>query len=389
MTEGFVYLDNASTTACDPRVVEVILPYLSAYYGNPSSTEHRAGEQAERAVKTARQQVAAALGCSAREVVFTSGATESNNIAILGAVRALKGGRRKIITFSAEHRSVLRPVAELAGQGFESVVLPVDEAGRAILEAAEEEIDQDTLLVSLQLANNEVGTIQPVREIAELAHRVGALVHTDAAQALGKIPFSVDELGVDLLSASAHKLYAPKGVGVLYVRRSPGTSAPRPIMFGGGQEQGLRPGTLNVPAIVGFGAACEIALAEMECESRRLSALRDQWEKLIRTAIPSVRINGSLSSRLPGASSLTFPGVDAQSLIANCPGVALSTGSACTSGALEPSHVLLAMGLSRDDARSTLRAFIGRFTTEEEIRRAAGELVAAWTRVSALEAKAS
>lgn len=377
-----IYVDNHSTTPCDPGVVEAMLPFLRGSFGNPSSAEHILGEAAERAVETARAQVANLLDCLPIEVIFTSGATESNNIAILGAAAASHSERRRIVTASIEHKSVLGPVRELGRSGWNCVELPVDRDGRVCLEAAREAIDQQTLLVSVQMANNEVGTVQSVREIAEMAHAVGALAHTDAAQALGKIPLNVEDLGVDLLSASSHKLYGPKGAGVLYVRGGRRRTHLRPVFLGGSQEHGLRPGTHNVPALVGFGEACRLAAGAMPGESVRLSSMRDRLESFLLESVVGIRVNGTNAARLPGSSSLTFPRVDAQTLIANCRQIALSTGSACSSGAMEPSHVLLAMGLSREEAYRTIRIGIGRFNTEDETRTAAAAIADAYTRLA-------
>ncbi len=379
--KGTVYLDNHATTPCDPAAVRAMLPYFGEVYGNPSSALHALGNAAAEAVEEARQQVAALIGAVRGEVLFTAGATESNNLALFGLARGAGKGRR-IVTTAVEHKAVLAPCQELGKQGFDVVVLPVDEDGAVDLAAAEEAITEDTLLVSVQAANNEIGTIQPVTQVGRLAHDEGALVHCDAAQAVGRIPVDVDDWDVDLLSISAHKLYGPKGVGALYVRGGPYALPISPLLVGGGQEKGLRAGTLNVPAIVGLGEAGRLCEQRLPEESVRIGALRDRLEEAVLDAIPDVRRNGALENRLQGNSSLTFPGVDAEALVVNASELAISTGSACTSGAPEPSHVLLATGLSRDEAHSTIRIGVGRFNTEEEMDRAAESIAGAFERLA-------
>ena len=376
-----IYLDYHATTPCDPRVVEVMLPYLTSDFGNPASGFHVYGRRAARAVEMAREQVAALIGAQASEIVFTSGATESNNLVLLGLTSSDQS-RRRIVTTAVEHKSVLEPCRILHERGFEVVVLPVLPDGTVDLAAAEAAINEETLLVSVQTANNEIGTIQPIAVLAELAHRRGALLHTDAAQAVGKIPFDVEELGIDFASVSAHKLYGPKGIGALYVRSGLRRRL-TPLLLGGGQEFNLRPGTLNVPAIVGFGEACRLAREEMPEEARRVAALRDLLESQLANRIPGLRFNGHRTRRLPGNSSITFPKIEADVLIANVPEVALSTGSACSSGTIEPSHVLTAIGLDWEEAQATIRIGIGRFTTREEIERAAHLIALAWERLVA------
>lgn len=372
-----IYLDYHATTPLDPRVLEAMRPYLEAEFGNPSSALHLLGRRAAAAVEEAREQVAALIGARAHEVVFTSGATESNNLAILGVARA-STERRKLVSTPIEHKSVLEPLRYLASQGFDVVYLPVDLHGRVDLEAAERLIDEETLLVSVQTANNEIGTLQEIAQIVAIAKVHGALVHTDAAQAVGKIPIDVEVWGVDLLSISAHKLYGPKGVGALYVRGGPRKGPLMPLAFGGGQEGGLRPGTLNVPGIVGLGEACALAYEEMAQEAERVRKLRDRLEEGLKERIPGLKVNGDLKNRLPGNSSLTFPGVEAEALILNLPELALSMGSACNSGALEPSYVLTAIGLSREDASSTVRIGLGRFTREDDVEIAVEKITEAY-----------
>lgn len=377
-----IYLDNHATTPCDPRVVQVMLPYFTEFFGNPSSSLHQLGRKAADAVELARGQVAELIGAKPGEIVFTSGASESNNLAIFGVTEAYKGKRKRIITTPIEHKAVLEPFRQLARRGFEPVFLPVDSKGRVDLEAAEMIIDDRTLLVSVQAANNEIGTIQPIPEIVALAHQCGALVHCDAAQAVGKVPLDVGSWGVDLLSISAHKLYGPKGIGALYVTQRVRKAAIHPQIFGGGQESGLRSGTQNVPGIVGLGEACEIARVSMAEESWRISQLRDAFESGLRAVIPGIHVNGDLENRLPGNSSITFPEIEADALILNMPDVALSVGSACHSGAIEPSHVLTAIGLSRDLAHSTVRVGWGRFNVEDDVAAAVARVSEAYFRLA-------
>ncbi len=345
---------------------------------------HLQGRRAARAVDEAREQVAALIGCRPGEIIFTSGATESNNLAILGIGRAnLNSGRTRIVTSAVEHKAALLPCRQLQEEGYELIVLPVDRQGRVSIEAAEAAINDRTLLVSVQAANNEVGTIQPIAEIAEIAHQHGAIVHCDAAQAVGKIPVDLtsEAWQVDLLSISAHKLYGPKGVGVLYVRGGHHAHPLLPLMWGGGQEHGLRSGTTNVPGIVGFGEACRICIAELDQERVRIASLRDQFEQFLLAHIPDLSINGFNAPRLPNTSSLTFPGIEADVLLFNLPTVMMGTGSACSSGALEPSHVLVAMGLSRTEAGATVRASLGRPTTQDQIEHASSLIVSAVNRI--------
>jgi cysteine desulfurase len=358
-----------------------MLPYFGERFGNASSTIHKPGRDAADAVDEARAKVAALIGGHKGELVFTSGATESNNLAILGLSRGYQGRRRRIVTSAVEHKAVLGPCHELEKRGFDIVVLPVDGAGKIRLELAERAINEGTLLVSVQAANNEVGTIQPISQLSRLAHQLGALIHCDAAQAVGRIPVSVDDWDIDLMSVSSHKLYGPKGAGALYVRGGPRALRIEPLFFGGGQEQELRPGTVNVPAIVGFGAACQLCQQSLLAEMVRIGSLRDQFESALMSSVQGLRRNGALDARLPGNSSLTFPNVDAEALIANTPTVILSTGSACTTGALEPSHVLLAIGLSRQEAYSTVRVGLGRFSTEAELHYACEVITDACKRI--------
>lgn len=375
--ENAIYLDYNATTPCDPRVVEKMLPFFSEWYGNPATGLHLQGRRASRAVDEARDQVSALVGSQPGEIIFTSGATESNNLALLGLGRANRhGGRTRIVTSAIEHKAVLLTCQRLQEEGYELIMLAVDGQGRVSIEEAEAAINDQTLLVSVQAANNEVGTLQPIARVAEIAHRYGVIIHCDAAQAVGKIPVDLTDEAwqVDLLSISAHKLYGPKGVGALYIRNGPYAHPMTPLQYGGGQENGLRSGTTNVPGIVGLGEACRICTAELEQERVRIASLRDQFEKALLANIPSLKINGRETPRLPNTSSLTFPGIDADALLLNLPGVMMGTGSACSSGALEPSHVLIAMGLSRAEASSTVRASLGRYTTLTQLERG-GQLI--------------
>ncbi len=373
-----IYLDYNATTPCDPRVVEKMLPYFSAIYGNPANGLHRQGRLAARAVDEAREKVALLIGAREKEIVFTSGATESDNLAILGIARMNRNGKRKrIITSAIEHKAVLLACKKLQEEGFDVVFLPVDLEGRVLIDAAREVIDENTLLVSIHGANNEIGTIQPIAQLAELAHQMGAFFHCDAAQAVGKIPVNVDEWDVDLLSMSAHKLYGPKGIGALFVRGGSNAIPMEPIWYGGGQENGLRSGTSNVPGIVGFGEACDICKNEVREELPRLQNLRNTLERELKSSFPALIINGEEAVRIPNTSSLTFPDIDADALILNAPGIMIGTGSACTSGAVEPSHVLTAIGLSRNYASATIRISLGRYTSSENAMEAVAKLIIA------------
>jgi cysteine desulfurase len=371
-----IYLDCHATTPCDPQVINAMLPYFGELFGNPSSTVHEAGRKADNAIKQARRQVANLIGSMPKEIVFTSGATESNNIAIQGLVRGSNGSRKRIVTTHIEHKSIINQCNVLKENGYEIIYLPVNQTGIVNVNDAEKMINEDTLVVSIQTANNEIGTIQPITDLVEIAHRHGAYFHTDAAQAVGKIPMDVETYGVDLLSISAHKMYGPKGVGALYVWGGAYALPIKPLVQGGGQEYNLRSGTLNVPGIIGLGKASELSLENLEGEMVRIASLRDMLEEELMTKV-EVKRNGAIDNRLPGNSNLTFPGIDAEALLINTPDLAISTGSACTSGAPEPSYVLEAVGLSREDAYSSIRIGLGRFTTENEINKTVGIIVGA------------
>jgi cysteine desulfurase len=361
-----IYLDYHATTPVDPSVLKAMLPYFCDRFGNAASRSHRFGWDADAAVERAREQAASLVGASGNEIIFTSGATESNNLAIKGVLHAHADRPRHVITTAIEHKSVLDTCRSLAAAGCRVTCLPVDTAGRVDPDDVRRAIAADTVLVSIMAANNEVGAIQPIAEIGAITRERGVLLHSDAAQAAGKIPLDVKTLGVDLLSFTAHKMYGPKGVGALYIRRR-ARVALAPILEGGGQERGLRSGTLNVPGIVGLGRAAEINAAELPAESVRLGALRDRLYEALRTKVSGVGLNGSLERRLPHNLSVHFTGVAGESILLAVDDIALSSGSACSSGTVEPSYVLKACGIEDDLALSSIRFGLGRFTTEEEI----------------------
>lgn len=362
-----VYLDYNATTPCDPRVLEAMIPYFTAHFGNAASRNHSFGWSAEEAVDVAREQVATLIGADKTEIVFTSGATESVNLAIKGVFETYGSKGNHIITTETEHKAVLDTCKHLEKQGALVTYLPVDHNGMLNLQALEAAITEQTILIAVMYANNETGVIHPIREIGAIAKKREVLFLTDATQAVGKIPLNVLEDHIDLLALSAHKLYGPKGTGALYVRRK----QPRVKLIaqqdGGGHERGMRSGTLNVPGIVGLGKACELAGAEMAAESKRLSALRDKLEKAL-LALEATRTNGSVTHRLPHVCNISFKYADANGLMMGFNRqIAVSSGSACTSATVEPSYVLKAIGLSDDLAHSSLRFAVGRFTTEEEV----------------------
>jgi cysteine desulfurase len=379
-----VYLDNQATTRCDPRVVAAMLPWFTEQYANPHSVEHIMGRTAEAAVETARGHVAALLGADPREVVFTSGATESNNIAIKGAARFAarygaqgdEGSRRRVVTVVTEHKCVLESVADLRDEGFEPVFLPVRADGLLDLAVLREALTVPTLLVSVMAVNNEIGVVQDISALAAIAKEAGALFHSDLAQAMGKIPVDVTGWKVDLASVSGHKIYGPKGVGALFVRRRPRARV-LPLFSGGGQERGLRSGTLPAPLVVGLGEACRLAAEEMAADTGRIGFLRDRlWDEL-RRHIPGVELNGSTEHRIAGNLNVTFPVATALAMLERMPDLCVSTGSACSSAEVEPSYVLRALGLEDDAAARTLRIGVGRFTSPADIDYAASALAAA------------
>lgn len=374
-----VYLDNQATTRCDPRVVQAMLPFFSEEYGNPHSVEHVMGRRAEAAVEDARAAVATMLGVDPREVIFTSGATEANNIAIKGAAQfaaSMGDPRRRIITVATEHKCVLEAVGDLAAEGFEPLVLPVQLDGLLDPDTLREALSEPTLLVSVMAVNNETGVIQDIAELAGITKQAGALFHCDVAQAVGKIPLNLTDWKVDLASVSGHKIYGPKGVGALFVRRRPRVRL-LPLFSGGGQERGLRSGTLPTPLIVGLGEACRLAGMEMVADAQRIGGLRDMLLQRLRQDIPGIEMNGSVRSRIEGNLNLTFPVATAANLMDALPELCVSTGSACSSAEVEPSYVLRALGLSDHQAARTLRIGIGRFTSAADIEYAAAGLAAA------------
>ena len=360
-----VYLDYQATTPLDPRVLEAMLPFFSEHFGNPASRTHAFGWRAAAAVDAARAQVAALIGApSPEEVLFTSGATESDNLALKGVMQACRDRGRHMVTVATEHHAVLDTCKRLEQDGLRVTYLPVDKHGRVLPEAVRSAITGDTVLVSVMAANNEVGTLAPLAEIGRITREKGVLFHTDAAQAAGRIPLDVGALGVDLLSLSGHKLYGPKGIGALYVRRGVHLS---PQMEGGGHEFGLRSGTLNVPGIVGLGRACDLCRQEMAAETERLRAMRDRLHATISESLGNVFLNGHPVERLAGNLNLGFAGAAAEAIMATMKDVAVSSASACTTAAVEPSHVLRAMGVKRTLAHNSIRFGLGRFTTEEEV----------------------
>jgi len=364
MTQS-VYLDYNATTPLAPEVLEVMLPYFREEFGNPSSI-HSFGQRAKAALYDARERVASLIGASPNEILFTSGGTEADNLAILGVLEAAEGGRRHLVTSSVEHHAVLNSMKALAKKGVPVTFLKVDRAGRVDPEDLKSALTPGTLLVSIMHANNETGVVQPVAELARLTHQAGAYFHTDAVQSIGKIPVRVRELGVDLLSLSGHKIYGPKGTGALYVRRGVNV---RPIFRGGGQERARRPGTENLPGLVGLGRAAQLAETHLAGEPNRVAVLRDRLTEDVLARIPGSAPNGAEAERTPNTVNLSFPGVEGETLIIalDLKGCAVSTGAACSSGTVEPSHVLIAMGLSPQQVQGSIRVSLGRYTTAEEI----------------------
>ncbi len=377
-----VYLDYQATTPCDPRVVQAMLPWFTEKFGNPASITHFYGREAEAAVERARGQLASLINAEAREIVFTSGATEANNLAVKGALRFHKQfgpnieGRDHIVTLITEHKCVLESAKAMEAEGFRATYLPVEPSGLVDLDRLKTAIEDKTAIVSVMAAHNEIGVIQPLAEIGALCRERGVLFHTDAAQAVGKIPVDVEAMSIDLMSISGHKFYGPKGIGALYVRRRPRARI-TPLIDGGGQERGMRSGTLPTPLCVGIGEAAALAQAEMETEAARILGLRLRFLAGIQRALPQTRLNGGAEHRLPGNLNLSFPCIPAPVLMEACPGLALSTGSACTAAEIEPSFVLRALGLSDDLAAASLRIGLGRFTTADEVDFAVATLAAA------------
>jgi cysteine desulfurase len=371
MPQTPIYLDNHATTRCDLRVVEAMLPYFSEVFGNAASTSHQFGWDARDAVEQAREQVAVSIKTDPRSVVFTSGATEASNLAIKGVIQPLLRTanlpRPHVVTSAVEHRATLDPIKRLQRAGAEVTVLPVDQFGQVHPQQVADALREETSLVSIMLANNEIGTINPIAEIAEVCHRRNVPLHCDAVQAVGRIPVDLQNLKADLVSVSAHKLYGPKGIGALIVRRGNRRARPEALLDGGGHENGLRSGTLPVPLIVGFGIACQLASEGMPEEVTRLRKLRDElWERLS-SRLDGLHLNGHPTGRLPGNLNVSFEGIDGDVLMNSLKEIAVSSGSACTSAEPEPSHVLRALGRSDELTRASLRFGIGRFNTREEI----------------------
>jgi cysteine desulfurase len=371
-----IYMDYHATTPVDPRVLAVMTPYFTEIFGNPSSRSHSFGWQAAEAVQQARHQVASLIGAAPKEIYFTSGATESDNLAIKGVTLKQLGYKAQILTSPIEHKAILDPCGWAERQGVEVVFLPVDRHGIVDPAVVEEAITEDTILVSIMFANNEIGTIEPIREIGSITRSHGVRLHTDAAQAVGKIPVNVSTMNIDLLSLTAHKMYGPKGVGALYIRGD-AREILDPLQQGGGQESGVRPGTLNVPGIVGLGEACRICKEEMAAESERLGRLRDRLRDGIFAGLDEVHLNGHPTARLAHNLNLSFGYTEGEALLRNMSDVAISTGAACNSAGSKGSYVLEAIGLPEELIQSSIRIGLGRFTTEEEVEYAEGRIIKA------------
>ena len=376
-----VYMDYHATTPVDPRVLESMLPFFTDRFGNAASRQHAFGWEAEEAVEKARRQVAGLIGATAKEIVFTSGATESDNLAIKGVAAMYRGKGNHIITAATEHKAVLDPCRRLEQDGYRVTWLPVQQDGRIRLDELSAAISGETILITIMAANNEIGVIQPIAEIGAMAKARGVLFHTDAVQMAGKVPFDVNDANVDLASLSAHKMYGPKGVGALYVRRRNPRVLLAPIIDGGGHERGLRSGTLNVPGIAGFGRAAEVCGLEMAAEGARLRQLRDRLNERLHAALDDIRVNGSMEHRLPHNLNVSFAYVEGEALLMGINDVAVSSGSACTSASREPSHVLKALGAGDDLAHSSIRFGLGRWTTEEEVDYVADKITQVVTRL--------
>jgi len=370
-----IYMDNHATTPLDPRVLEAMMPYLTDRFGNAASRNHKFGWEAEEAVEESRKQIAALIGADPREIVFTSGATESDNLAVKGVAWMYREKGDHIITAVTEHKAILDTCKHLEKEGFRVTFLPVDNKGFVVLDDLRKAITDKTILISIMTANNEVGVIQDIKSIGKVARERGVLFHTDAVQAAGKVPFNVNEMNVDIASVSAHKFYGPKGVGALYVRRRNPRVLLTPIIDGGGHERGMRSGTLNVPGIVGFGKAAQIAREEMAEESAEMFRLREKLRTTLERELDEIYINGDLQKRLPGNLNMSFAYVEGESLLMGINDVAVSSGSACTSASLEPSYVLKALGVGEDLAHTSIRFGIGRFNTDEEVDYVAGRVI--------------
>jgi len=370
-----IYMDNHATSRMDPRVLEAMLPYFTNIFGNAASRNHSFGWTAEQAVDIAREQVAKLIGATSKEIIFTSGATESNNLAIKGVAEMYRERGNHIITQVTEHKAVLDTCKRLEKAGYRVTYLPVMADGLVDLEQLKAAMDEKTILVSIMFANNEIGVIQPVAEIGKLCHEKNVIFHTDAVQAVGKIPVDVNAMNIDILSMTAHKIYGPKGVGALYVRRRNPRVQISEQINGGGHERGMRSGTLNVPGIVGLGKACEIAREEMATEAERLTRLRDKLKAKLESALDYIHVNGTMEHHLPGNLNMSFVYVEGESLLMGINDIAVSSGSACTSATLEPSYVLKALGLGDDVAHSSIRFGLGRFNSEAEVDYVADKII--------------
>jgi cysteine desulfurase len=370
-----IYMDNHATSPLDPRVLEAMLPYFTQKFGNAASRNHSFGWEAEQAVENAREQIAKLIGASAKEIIFTSGATESNKLAIKGIAEMYRERGNHIITQVTEHKAVLDTCKRLEKYGYRVTYLPVKSDGLIDMEDLKRAIDDKTILVTIMAANNEIGVLQPIAEIGKLCHEKGVIFHTDGVQAVGKVPLDVNAMNIDVLSMTAHKLYGPKGVGALYVRRRNPRVQISAQIDGGGHERGMRSGTLNVPGIVGFGKACEIAREEMATEAARLQTMRDRLKHMLESELDYVEINGSMEHRLPGNLNMSFVYVEGESLLMGINDVAVSSGSACTSATLEPSYVLKALGLGDDVAHSSIRFGLGRFNNDAEVDYVANKVI--------------
>jgi len=370
-----IYMDNHATTPLDPRVLDAMMPYMTSTFGNAASRNHSFGWEAEKAVETAREQIAKLIGATAKEIIFTSGATESNNLAIKGVGEMYRERGNHIITQVTEHKAVLDTCKRMEKAGFRVTYLPVKADGLIDLDDLKRAIDDKTILVSIMFANNEIGVIQPIAEIGKICREKGVIFHTDAVQAVGKIPVDVNSMNIDVLSLSGHKIYGPKGVGALYVRRRNPRVQISEQINGGGHERGMRSGTLNVPGIVGLGKACELAREEMASEDKQLRRLRDKLKAKLESSLDYIHVNGSMEHRLPGNLNMSFVYVEGESLLMGINDVAVSSGSACTSATLEPSYVLKALGLGDDVAHSSIRFGLGRFNTEAEVDYVADKVI--------------
>jgi len=370
-----IYMDNHATTPVDPRVLEAMMPFFGAKFGNAASRNHSFGWEAEQAVETAREQIAKLIGATAKEIIFTSGATESNNLAIKGIAEMYRERGNHIITQATEHKAVLDTCKRLEKAGCKVTYLPVKADGLIDLEQLKAAFTDKTILVTIMMASNEIGVIQPVEEIGKMCHERGVIFHTDAVQAVGKVPVDVQKMNIDVLSLSGHKIYGPKGVGALYVRRRNPRVQISEQINGGGHERGMRSGTLNVPGIVGLGKACELCGEEMEAETKRLTELRDYMKNKFESKLDYVHVNGNMEHHLPGNLNMSFVYVEGESLLMGINDIAVSSGSACTSATLEPSYVLKALGLGDDVAHSSIRFGLGRFNTKAEVDYVSDKLI--------------